>query len=529
MNRITYNKIFMHKIPVYIALFLLVAGSWGCDKGFVTVNTNPVQPTSLDPIYLFANAQVNSSIPDYYYQYAIVQQLIHPFTGVPEGGNHNVVFDANANVTFDYLYVGTNATGNFTVNGPVALLSDVITKTKNNPARSNLYNMARIWRAYIFQVLVDTYGDVPYSQAGQGFSGGLNLPKYDAQQDIYTDIINELTDATQALDAGKSIETGDIFYKGNIAQWKKLGYSLLLRVGMRYSKSDPAKAQQLAAAAFSGGTMQSNSDNAFVVFSSTFNSPIGSWFQGTEKANVYLGKPFIDSLTRTIDPRLAVIAVKYDNPGGSISSGSTGNEDTNPADQVGMPFGYNEATLSTAPGFPGTAPTGWKYSQMNRRTVGRIDIPDFFVTYAQTGLLLAEAAQRGWIAADPATLYNNAVMADMNRYVLYDPTAAISGTAQQDYLTANPYDPNNALEQINTQYWIVSFLNGPEAWANFRRSGYPALAPNPYPGADPSVAGGFIHRLTYPVREASVNSANYSAAVASIGGDNLATHVFWDK
>jgi hypothetical protein len=495
----------------------------------VSVNTNPVQPTSLDPIYLFSNAEVNSSIPDYYYQYAIVQQLIHPYTGIPEGGNHNTVNDQNANVTFNYLYVGANGAGNFTVNGPIALLSDVIRQTKDNAARSNLYNMARIWRAYAFQILVDSYGDVPYSQAGQGFSNSVNLPKYDPQQDIYSDLIKELTQATQALDPSKTIEPGDVFYKGNIAQWKKLGYSLLLRAGMRYSKSDPAKAQQLAAAAFAGGTMLSNADNAFVVFNSTFNSPIGSWFQATERANVYLGKPFVDSLARTNDPRLAVIAVKYDNPGGVIAAGTTGNEDTNPADQLGMPFGYNEATISTAPGFPGTAPTGWKYSQVNRRTIGRIDIPDYFVTYAQTQLLLAEAAQRGWITADPATLYKAAVTADMDRYKQYDVSATISSAAEQTYLTANPYDPAGALQQINTQYWIVSFLNGPEAWANFRRSGYPSLAPNPYPSADPSVQGGFIHRLTYPVREKSVNTTNYNAAVSDMGPDNLATHVFWDK
>src|SRR4051812_14623106 len=60
--------------------------------------------------------------------------------------------------------------------------------------------------------------------------------------------------------------------------------------------------------------------------------------------------------------------------------------------------------------------------------------------------------------------------------------------------------------------WVSSFLNGSEAWANFRRSGFPALAPNPYPSADPAVKGGFIHRLVYPVRERSVNTANYNEA-----------------
>ena len=514
---------------------LLLTAAASCDKGFVAVNTNPTQPTTLDPGYLFASAEVNAAIPVFYYQLPIVQQVIHPFTGVAEGGNHNVEYDNNASTTFDYMYNGTGngatVTGTTTsVNGPVALLTDAINQTKTNAARSNLYNMARIWRAYVFMILVDTYGDVPYSQAAQAYLGSVSLPTYDAQQDIYTDLVNELSQATLALDASKATEANDALYKGNIAQWKKLGNSLLVRIGMRYSKLDPAKAQQIVSAAYAAGTMQSNADNAFVPFSGTFNNPTGGWLQGPERANVYLGEPFVDSLLRTHDPRLGVIAVKYTSPGGSLSGGGVGAEDTIQTDQLGMPIGYNEATIASAPGFPGKATgAGWKYSQLNRRTVGRVDIPEFFVTYGQTQLLLAEAALRGWIAGTPSDLYNSAVRAHMDQMAKYDVSATIPTAAEDAYLAANPYDPVNALQQINTQYWIASFLNGTEAWANFRRSGYPSLTPNPYPGADPAVKGAFIHRLQYPLREVSVNTANYNAAVSHSGPDNMATHIFWDK
>ena len=97
----------------------------------------------------------------------------------------------------------------------------------------------------------------------------------------------------------------------------------------------------------------------------------------------------------------------------------------------------------------------------------------------------------------------------------------------QPYLLANPYNPVTGLQQINTQYWIASFLNGPEAWANFRRSGFPALAPNPYVGDIP--AGTFIRRLTYPVTEISANTANVNEAIARQGADKLDTKVWWDK
>ena len=85
-----------------------------------------------------------------------------------------------------------------------------------------------------------------------------------------------------------------------------------------------------------------------------------------------------------------------------------------------------------------------------------------------------------------------------------------------------------ALEQINTQYWISSFLNGQEGWSNFRRSGFPSLVPNPYPGANPEVQGGFIRRLQLQSSERAVNKVNVEAAWP-LSEDNLATRIFWDN
>jgi Starch-binding associating with outer membrane len=512
----------MKRISVYISLICLLTGISSCDKDFEQVNTNPVQATTLDPGYLFSNAQFSSALNTLFYQSALVQEIVTPFTGVNEGGNHNIVYDPNTNANFNSLFTATS--------GPVVLLTDVINQTKANASRSNLYNMARIMKAYVFSVLVDTYGDVPYTEAGQGFLAGNSLPKYDDQKVIYADLLNELDKATTALDATKSIETGDLFYKGNIAQWKRLGASLLLRLAMRYSKADAATAQKYVTVAVSDGVMQSNADNALIAFNSTFNHPSAGIYQGTEKANYYLAKPFVDYLFSTSDPRLAVIAVKYQFPSNPLAgSPNVGTEDVIPADQQGMPMGYNESTVVNDPNYPGKSGAAWKYSQLNRRTVAKIDIPEFFITYAQTQLLMAEAAQRGWTTGAAATFYNAGVRAHMNQMAQYDVTATIATGLQDAYLTANPFNAATALQQINTQYWIASFQNGSEAWANFRRSGFPVLAPNPYPSADPAVIGAFVHRLVYPVREKSVNAVNYNAAVARMGADNLATRIFWDK
>lgn len=521
----------MKKQLIYILAFAgLIFSTSSCDKGFEQVNQNPVLATSLDPGYLFSNAQFGSAILTLHYQSEIVQQIITPYTGVLEGGNHNIVYDPNTNQIFNLLYTGSTTNGIGA--GPVKLLTDVINQTKTNTARVNLYNMARIWKAYVFEVLVDTYGDVPYTEAAKGFLDGTYLPKYDDQKVIYDDLLKEVSEATKALDASKATEAGDLFYKGNIAQWKKLGNSLLLRIAMRYTKVDAAKAKQYAAVATdpaNGGVMQTNADNAYLSFNSTFNHPNANTFQGTEKQNYYLGQPFVDYLKTTSDPRLAFIAVKYANPAGNISPSTVGTEDTNPANQNGMPYGYNESNINTAPGYPGKTGAAFNYSQLNRRTFAKIDAPEFFITSSQTQLLMAEAAFRGYITGDAAALYNAGVRLHMDQFKQVDASAVIT-TAQQDaYLLTNPYNAAKALELINTQYWISSFLNGSEVWANFRRSGFPALTPNSYASADAAVKGGFVRRLVYPVREKSVNTENYNAAVARMGADNLATRIFWDK
>jgi len=500
-------------------LFICLAGIFtsGCDKGFEKVNTNPIQATSLDPSYLLTNAQLGAMIYTLQYQDPIVQQINTPFGSSLEGGQHNIWFEpGDAQSVFTDIY--TNC---------IKSLADIITRTKADPDRSNLYNMARIWNAYCFQVLVDTYGDVPYSQAGQAFTNEVFLPAYDPAEAIYDDLLKELSEATAALDATKRSEPNDLFYRGNIDQWKKLGNSILLRVAMRLTKVDLAKAEQYAKMAINGGLMTSNADNAMLTLSIAYPNINGNSFNGTERANYYLGKPFVDFLKSTNDPRLKVIAVKYDFPANDLAT--AGNADTDPANQIGEPYGYNDATISTEPNYPGKSGAAWKYSQVNRQTLGKFDGPYFFVTYSQTTLLHAEAVQRGWAAGSVAALYEEGVKANMDQMAQYDPSATIAPADQDAYLVANPFNPAKALEQINTQYWISCFLNGQEGWSNFRRSGFPMLEPNTFPGADPVIAGDFIHRLQIQSSERAVNTANYQAAVSRQGPDNFATRIFWDK
>jgi hypothetical protein len=122
--------------------------------------------------------------------------------------------------------------------------------------------------------------------------------------------------------------------------------------------------------------------------------------------------------------------------------------------------------------------------------------------------------------------FNAGIKAHMDQLAIYNSNSAVAASDRDTYAAARAVVfTGNELREINYEYWIASFLNGPEAWANFRRSGFPALTPNPYPGR--TVV--FITRLTYPPSEILVNSANVQAAISNMGGDNLDTKVWWNK
>lgn len=515
----------MNKLTKYISVaFLTLFISTSCDEGFDELNTNPVQPTSLDPIYLMNRASLFTShsgntLP---YELAIVQQLVSPNGGVLAGGNYNqdnrTVTLGNWNKYFREVLKHT---------------ADVKEKTKDDPDGSNLYHMARILHSYGAMVLTDSYGDIPYTAAGRGFLDGEVTPAYDSQESIYQDILNELDQAVNGLSAQGRIETGDIFYNGDVEQWKKLGNSLMLRAAMRHTKVNPDRAREWAIKAIQGGLMTSNEDNWVIFHDFNYANALGNTLNATEANNYYLAEPFEQFLTETDDPRLGSIAVRFIGArnGPDQNNALAGNPPAHVTvsrdlkDQMGFPMGYDNASIAGVVEQRGLS-SFYEFSQVDRTRMARRDAPVYLVSYSQTLLLVAEAGLRGWVTVDVPQLYTDAIAANMEQMADYGPDTAIPDAAIDAYLQAHPLDIGNAMEEINTQYWVSSFLNGPEAFANFRRSGYPDLIPNPYPGSE--INGDFIRRLTYPDSEFSVNNDNVQQAVARQGPDNLDTRVWWD-
>ena len=506
----------MKKILNYTFAVAAMLSISSCDQGFDELNVNKTAATTVDPAFILNNATVNVSFPAgvVIYEMGVVQQMVSPNSGVLTGANFNQDNRDNTQQIWQRYYRSV-----------IRHTADVIIKAKALPNRTNLLNIARILQAYSFMVLTDTYGDIPYTQASKGFTDQVVLPKYDTQQAVYADIIKELTEATAALDATKTIETAEVLYNGDVAKWKKFGNSLLLRVGMRLSKVDPAQAQQVVQKAIQGGLMASNADNAAVKHDANYVNGPGQMLNSTEAANFYLAAPFADYLKKTNDPRLKSIAVRYVGAASGPEQVAA-RASTDPATQIGMPFGYDNSTISTVVKALNLK-SFYEFSQVDRARLAKNQAPMFLVTYAQTQLLLAEAAQRGWTTGSVEDFYNKGVRAHMEQLATVDANAAVPAADIDTYLKANPFVAANALEQINTQYWIASFMNGPEAFANFRRSGFPKLTPNPFPGK--AIKGEFIRRLTYPNSEISVNNVNVKEAISRMGADDLDSKVWWDK
>lgn len=505
----------------YIILVLIgMATVAGCDRGFDELNTNKIDPTSLDPVFVLNRAVVDITFTStantqamLCYNFPIVQQILTPFGSSLTGGNYNQLHRENATRLWNYYYPNI-----------VKQIVDVVERTRDVPEQHNLHQFARIWKAYVFMALTDTYGDIPYFEAGKGYTEGVRAPVYDAQEVVYQDILKELEEASNGLDESAPVVTSDILYGGDLAQWKRFGFSLMLRAAMRLTKVDPATAETYVGKAVAGGLMTSNADNAKNRHSSLYINWMGEQLSGREKANFYLAEPFVDYLLANDDPRLSVYAIRY--VGAQNGTQQTASRATSDPDmQIGMPFGYNDVSIVSTYEENGVASL-WDYSQANQTTVVTQTAPEYFVTYAQTQLLLAEAIVRGWAVGDAAAVFESGIRANLEQMAEYGPGGVIDGSAIEAYLTAHPLDMANALEQINTQYWVASFLNGNELFANFRRSGYPSLAPNPYPGSE--ITGNFIRRLVYPDSEYVVNGEHVAEANARQGADDLNTRVWWD-
>lgn len=475
-------------VHIVLLTFLILAG---CTEDFEEINTNPNQPEDVSADLLLST---------------VISTLAT--TTVDAGGwdRGNIVAQLTAKINFtgfDRYEWGSESGLWNTYYGILPEIELILKSALAEETRNTSYEgMALVMRAYVFANLTDNWGNVPYTEAIAARDGNFT-PAYDAQETIYTGILEDLRRAETQLALNQSIIGGDILYGGDTTKWIKFANSLRLRYLMRTSSRNEVGAE-VQAILDSGNFIATNDDNAVMEYPAT--TQIDSWPISTGRIGGFDEHRMSETSEAILkgfnDNRL----VKWFQP--------TDNPDDDPNLFVGLTNGLSEDNAST---FNGGA-----------NNVSRINQAFFYdspnsvkaaiIQTAEVHFLFAEAAQRGLITADAETLYNEGIRLSFEYWEVEQDIAAYIAQAGVAY--------DGQLETIITQKWLASFLVGLEGWYDFRRTGFPSVI---VPGPDNVNNDAVPVRFLYPDSEQTLNGENYNAAVSAFGGDDINTKGWWEN
>ena len=491
---------------------VLLLGIAGCDPDKLTrVNEDPNNPTSAPPQAVFT--------------YATRRAMERWFGGNPGEMNLRateltVQHLAQVQYPDEDAYVRLDAadTDNsfiFTYASELKNFQSVVDagKANNQPL---LWAPAQVMRSLLFFYLTDVWGDVPYSEALKGDAAEAVIqPAYDPQRDIYTGLFNDLSEAVTAIEGapGSAVGLGgaDPIYGGSEVNWQRFANSLRARHAIRLANVDEAtaRAQLTAAINAPGGLFQSNADNAQMAWpgDGIYDNP---WSLNNQTRDDHrLSDRLMNQMVPYNDPRVPV----YAQP--TLAD---------PDVYAGMPNALSAAeaaTYSLTSSRPGEVFYGTADFCAGCDELPGAHFPSFIMTYAEVSFILAEAAQRGWIAGNPAALYEQGIRASMEQWGVSDDAAIAAYLARPEIA----YQGGTAgLRQIALQKWIALYTDGVTAWSEWRRTCVPTTI---VPGPE-AIINTIPRRYQYSIREHSVNSANVDAAIARQGPDNFTTRVYWD-
>lgn len=459
-------------LPLLTCLFLA-----GCNKFEDDINVNPNLPNEASGTQLIANAALYlpgmSSSPqgEFLAQYLAETQFVTSSL-YPEGGTD----------TYG-LYEDPLKNLQVVLDNPEALSG-----VDGGPVENQLA-VAKIMKAYFFWQITDRWGDVPYTESLKGTND--LTPEYDTQESIYNNLFDLLEGANSQIVEGDI--SNDIVYGGDMSKWKKLGNTIRLLMALRLSEVNPSKGAEEFDKALNAGIMESNDDNLVFLHVADANNQ-NYWYGQIVIQNREwwaLTENLVETMKPTEDPRLEV----YGEP-----ARATG-------EYKGLKYGTEDGSL-----------LGTTEHSLLGSDIYAQDAPVYLVTYPQVLFAKAEASVRGWINEDPETLYNMAIEQSVQQWT-------VSDQGVEDLLN-NPevtYDSSRAIELISEQRWIHLFMNGYEAWAEWRRTGYPDHFVSPGGKDIPT-------RLMYPASEVFNNTENFNAAIErQFGGNNgLYGKVWWD-
>lgn len=483
------------KILIATGIVLVLGNS--CTDKFEEIDSPKTTSDVIDSKYLFTRSLVTGSGIS-----VGVWQLVHQTSGsgyAQYWANINSNFTSDnyepspGNTVWDWYYSRAHF-ASLNINYNVIKLAE----EEGNPIK---IACARIWNVYMYQLLTDMYGDIPYFEDFE-----VVKPSFDKQSEIYPDLIKEITEAIQQIKDNRDkgfVGNGeaDVLYQGDLDKWIAFANTMGMRIALRASN---VSEQKLTQAFFNQlnllETIQSNDDMALMLpdpLGPTYHvkTPLGYVYGWNE---VRISETLMNYLNDYNDPRVT----RFAEP--NINGEFVGLRNGQPSDSLSL--GYNDHYK------PDYCNIGPFFTNENA--------PQYMLTYAEACFLKAEAVVKGYTSGDAQEFYEEGIRASFEQFGIID-TDTIS-----NYLTGPAaYNPANALEQIYTQRYIALYPNGHEAWSLVRRTGVPTMLEPVYtfPGNDE-----MPRRVPYPTDERRYNKENYEAAVANMGGDSQYTRVWWD-
>ena len=502
----------MKKILITCLTLGFFFASCDFDKGFEEMNVNPNSAAQVGVATKITKLQVDISGARYENWR---NSFIYNSTIVQHHAENNWWAGDTYNRNDDWSFAQWNQAYNNMVKG----VQDIITQLETDGDTGTHMGMARIMRVFIFHRVTDLYGDIPYSEAGKGYSDGILTPKYDSQEVVYMDMLKELEEAVAQISGDGALGSADVIFGGSAAKWKAFGNSMMLRLAMRLTQADATTAEAWAVKAIAAGTMTSNDHIASVKHGdgSTGNrNGHGEVFLAAQGSRI--STSFMSRMVN--DPRKTRLFMRQSDKSQAE------------ADLMGMKNGLKNDPYTSLDGvsIPAAGDTG--VYAMAATELQSLTAPMVLQTYAEVEFLKAEAAIRGWISSSDKAHYEAGVSAAMKMLEGIYGTTPISDADVSAYLAGDgAYKTGGSVverwEQVMDQYWIATYFNEYEAYSNWRRSGFPTITATRHPNSYTN--GQFMVRMIYPTSESGNNAANYAAAVANQGPDEYTTPLWWDK
>lgn len=359
----------------------------------------------------------------------------------------------------------------------------------NDAIKKNQLAIADLMQVYTYSILVNTFGNVPYTDA---LDPAILFPKYADAKSIYDSLLIRLDAdiANMSPTAAAFDASSDLVYSGSVTSWIKFANSFKLRMAMTIADVDAAKAKTAVEAANSKA-FQSAADNAVFQYQKVTPNTNPLWVDlvQSNRQDFIGANTLVDKMKALSDPRLSMY----------LKPNSAGQ-------YVGGVVGSNNTFSDYA-----------KFSDK----MAALDFPGILLDYSEIEFYRAEAIERGFAVAETAAQhYNNAVRSSI---LFWGSSSSDADTYLSRPDVAYATAAGNYKQKIGTQKWIALYNRGYEAWTEYRRLDYPVLA------APSTAKSGFPNRLTYPTNEQTLNNANYTDAAAKMGGDKVEGKLFWDK